>query len=267
MRYQRYFCHPLQLCRRTLKLASDTPCKQQSNEEGKMGLLKCRECRELVSTEARSCPNCGVKKPTKTKGQTPWWAIVLTVAVIGAVVQTGKRSSEVAPELSGTSSPECQVMKADGRPGDRECDLVELCKDRAFWIRKVRDSGELEEGYKATKNLEKTNAWIAEFRPEDVSAVCSGTYKRPQPPQTVAVKSATSDGTCSEPPIATLPVGQQIKSSELANTLDRVCPGASFNSDQTVTIKWEGKQYQVISSKLPFDGVEARYEITAIKAK
>ena len=50
---------------------------------GDMALKPCRECGEQVSTEAKTCPHCGVKRPVKQTSVFAW--IILAVIGLGFV--------------------------------------------------------------------------------------------------------------------------------------------------------------------------------------
>ncbi len=52
-------------------------------------LAKCRECGSEVSSEATSCPNCGVPKPTSVRLRHQWlWNLVGTAVIVWLILQT-----------------------------------------------------------------------------------------------------------------------------------------------------------------------------------
>lgn len=70
-----------------------------------MALKPCRECKRDVSTEAKSCPHCGVTAPTKQPvSKTGWvvlglFAVVCTAAVRGGDKQTTADTSDSQEQL------------------------------------------------------------------------------------------------------------------------------------------------------------------------
>lgn len=47
-----------------------------------MALVKCRECGNTVSTEAKTCPKCGIKNPAKKELSWPAAFIIFAVGII-----------------------------------------------------------------------------------------------------------------------------------------------------------------------------------------
>lgn len=47
-----------------------------------MALVKCRECSNTVSTEAKTCPKCGIKNPAKKELSWPAAFIIFAVGII-----------------------------------------------------------------------------------------------------------------------------------------------------------------------------------------
>ena len=60
-----------------------------------MALVKCKECGEKVSTDAKTCQNCGAKAPKKTSLFT-WLVLIFIISVVYIGSQT--------PSTTGTSS-------------------------------------------------------------------------------------------------------------------------------------------------------------------
>jgi hypothetical protein len=101
-----------------------------------MGLTNCRECDGTVSTEAKACPNCGVKDPAPSAfwGKAIWgWVIVFGVVWLFWSGTAQKFFVEVAK----STSKACTV---------RELDL----KTDVFAI-----NGEPDFGVRATVTIEK----------------------------------------------------------------------------------------------------------------
>lgn len=158
-----------------------------------MALVECRECGKEVSTEAKTCPHCGTPKPAvqptvkkpapekppvaetlKAGGWKKWakyLAIAWVIGVVATIVLPGKGTT--SRTAAAPANPDCAVRKADGRPGDRECDLVELCKGRRYHERKVDTARTVNDRVAAMSDLAEVQRWLAEYRSEDVQRVCS----------------------------------------------------------------------------------------------
>ncbi|MDR3409669.1 MAG: zinc ribbon domain-containing protein [Formivibrio sp.] len=78
-----------------------------------MALQKCRECGTEVSSEAKSCPKCGIAKPVKPKSQLPKviaWIFGLSFLGIFVAGITGKSinapvAAAPAPAVAKKDSP------------------------------------------------------------------------------------------------------------------------------------------------------------------
>jgi RNA polymerase subunit RPABC4/transcription elongation factor Spt4 len=52
-----------------------------------MAMAKCRECKHEISTEAKICPNCGVKKPYRKEWKDmPLWQKIFVVITLGPII-------------------------------------------------------------------------------------------------------------------------------------------------------------------------------------
>jgi RNA polymerase subunit RPABC4/transcription elongation factor Spt4 len=99
--------------------------RRHRTKEGKLGIENCRECGKPVSTEAKTCPNCGARKPSKTTSKTRWGVIVLVVLAIGILSRGFSGSKSLNAQAA--ASPECQVKMANGVMAESRCDLMTLC--------------------------------------------------------------------------------------------------------------------------------------------
>lgn len=158
-----------------------------------MALVECRECGKEVGTEAKTCPHCGtpkpavqatVNKPTPDKppvvetlraGGWKKWAKYLAIAWVVTLVASWvlPKKDTATRTAAAPANPDCALRKADGRPGDRECDLVELCKDRRYQQRKVDSAQTMDDRVASMADLAQVQRWLAEYRSEDVQRVCS----------------------------------------------------------------------------------------------
>jgi RNA polymerase subunit RPABC4/transcription elongation factor Spt4 len=69
-------------------------------------LEPCRECGQLVSTEAMKCPHCGVLNPAPTRQQSQARAVWISLAVmLGMVLVVFAYCSSVANDLFEPASP------------------------------------------------------------------------------------------------------------------------------------------------------------------
>lgn len=79
-----------------------------------MAMTQCRECKEAVSSQAKTCPNCGIEAPSggptpAAKGCLILLAIVLGVPFIGGLC-SGISGED--PEPSSISAPKKKVSNA-----------------------------------------------------------------------------------------------------------------------------------------------------------
>ncbi|MCK0505986.1 hypothetical protein GO606_003740 [Aromatoleum anaerobium] len=113
----------------------------------------------------------------KAGGSKNWMKYIIILGVIGIVASVmaprNKTDSRTAAVTAVPANPDCSIRKADGRQGDRECDLVELCKDRRYHERKVNSAQTMDDRVAATSDLGQVQRWLSEYRSEDVQRVCS----------------------------------------------------------------------------------------------
>ena len=95
-----------------------------------MALVKCKECRTLVSSTAKICPSCGVKKPSQTATPKTRMAVVLGGVIFAAVAMQFMKSNST-PQ----SQPQAQIQQ---KP--KECSSSPF---EAFETGKIYISGEL----------------------------------------------------------------------------------------------------------------------------
>jgi len=86
-----------------------------------MGHRQCRECHQLVSEEARTCPRCGVPRPTAREEDTEWFARyrgALALALILLALEITWFRAQVK-QLTGPPPPPPPVAPVDSFPGYR----------------------------------------------------------------------------------------------------------------------------------------------------
>ena len=90
-----------------------------------MALVPCRECGKEVSEEAKICPNCGVKTPSKKRHQIrTYMTIALILAFLGVSAMayhsftssgtgTGKDAASPQPKIQPDAPVKDQVLQKD----------------------------------------------------------------------------------------------------------------------------------------------------------
>lgn len=72
-------------------------------------------------------------------------------------------------------------------------------------------------------------------------------------------------GTCIESPFKIFSLNVPLKSSASVKLMDKYCPGASYLPNNTNVVFWDGGTYEINNNRLPFDGMEARWEVISIR--
>ena len=82
-----------------------------------MALKPCRECGENVSSEASSCPKCGIKAPVKKKMGVGSWLVlgIVGLGILSAVLTPGE-------EPSGGSSTRLEDIRDAPEPTSIMCE-------------------------------------------------------------------------------------------------------------------------------------------------
>ena len=82
-------------------------------------LVKCKDCGHEVSKKAKTCPNCGVKKPA-AKGMSKSKAVLLVVVAIAAVgVFMDDDTNTSSSRRQAVQSPEGTATQAEEAVGER----------------------------------------------------------------------------------------------------------------------------------------------------
>lgn len=79
-----------------------------------MALRKCRECGGQVSSEAPTCPHCGVKKPVSRQSKLATMVVVLII--LAAIGNLARESGSQSPTPSPTTRPQAPKTTTN-RPG------------------------------------------------------------------------------------------------------------------------------------------------------
>ncbi len=237
-----------------------------------MALTECVECGKSVSTRAASCPHCGAVQGDRTTvgvgtqkqpaARYSFKRVVLWVlagfvglSIVSTLVSRSIKDGRVAS--APVREAGCDVRKADGSAPDRDCDLVELCKDAKHFNRKFEQAalkGDMAERNSAGVQIKKIVVWLSEYRPQDVAAVCDGKAvpdaATPAPVVATGTPSAARAtslpiGACSAAPLEVFPVGYAFTDSELQRELAQKCPGAALGPDGQIAVIWMDKAYSV----------------------
>lgn len=72
-----------------------------------MAMAKCRECGKEVSSEAETCPHCGIEKPARKSGLKKFatWAAIIVAVVGGGRIVAGL-----------TGGPKCEIVDIETSP-------------------------------------------------------------------------------------------------------------------------------------------------------
>lgn len=102
-----------------------------------MALIKCRECGNTVSTEAKTCPKCGIKNPTKKELSWPVAFIIFTVVIIIISSLFGEDNTQPETPKTPEQIRSDQILKGfsawDGTHIELEKIIKKSMNDRASY--------------------------------------------------------------------------------------------------------------------------------------
>jgi hypothetical protein len=82
-----------------------------------MAMKACKECKKEVSTEAKVCPNCGKKNPTRSFSLLKWIGITLFgLFVLGMIVEVNKSPEQKAADTAARA--EREVKRSEEKSAD-----------------------------------------------------------------------------------------------------------------------------------------------------
>lgn len=98
-----------------------------------MALVKCRECENTVSTEAKKCPKCGIDNPAQKKDKSGMGcgtaiAIVVGVFIFGAIIESIS-SEKVIESPPPESNRNQKILEQFSRHDNRHYGLTALIKN------------------------------------------------------------------------------------------------------------------------------------------
>lgn len=111
-----------------------------------MAIKPCRECTKDVSTEAKTCPHCGVSDPTKAKASpkdTLIGTAVLIAIVAGLVTMCGDSDAEKQAKAEEAKAKQAECQKDLQCIGDQLVisagflcpkEIEKLAKNSAKWL-------------------------------------------------------------------------------------------------------------------------------------
>lgn len=194
-----------------------------------------------------------------------WWGkqtkmtrVLLILVVIGFVslelhsVKASIDNPRADETVSRSSDAQCSVPKANGVLDSRDCDLKELCKDAAFYNRKVSEAnaaGDSEASAKQTQSLVQVLKWMGQYRHEDVQWVCGGGARPPAlgavgpMSKPAAVVPATVQ--CRVAPSEAFRIGMVFDAESLATAVQAQCPGATAQADGNYELPFQGRTFLV----------------------
>ncbi|QJD91784.1 zinc ribbon domain-containing protein [Duganella dendranthematis] len=90
-----------------------------------MALQACHECGTKISSEAKTCPQCGVKPKNKTNTTSAIFGGLVAVGVLwfyfggGLEKQAAKQLGDIHNQVAADSVAQYEIAKASGTPMDR----------------------------------------------------------------------------------------------------------------------------------------------------
>ncbi len=104
-------------------------------------LVKCKDCGHEVSEKAKTCPNCGVKKPA-AKGMSKTKAVLLVIVAIAAVsvfmdddtnTSSSRRQAVQSPEGVATQAEEAVVAEPVVRQAENSREAAAVIQGGAWY--------------------------------------------------------------------------------------------------------------------------------------
>lgn len=250
-----------------------------------MALIACRECGKGISSTAKVCPNCGVKKPAPKRPASNRKWFLIGIFLLIALILVPSREKNKAEQESG---PDCQIARADGTKSERVCDLRKLCgerkgaSDNAEYANMMVVDADPHDGDKLFRARERRNEamqklWgvdkqLEAYRPEDVARLCK-TLVAPSAREIGLKKLYQTRGVCNAAPIELLETGRIYLAAELFSHIEKNCPDSVFQRDTKTpsegyfNLSWGGGNYTVKVTQLGPDHGKDRYQIMSISSQ
>lgn len=103
-----------------------------------MALIKCKECKNMISRDATICPHCGKPRPKNRPGCTMALVIVVILAIYGAISSTQESGKTASPSPAQSDSRPTAKVPAQAAPNV----LAEPKWDErlSYWKNQLRES-------------------------------------------------------------------------------------------------------------------------------
>jgi len=107
-----------------------------------MAMAACRECKKEVTSEAKTCPHCGISIPVKPKPTAAAWLVTLgIIVVVVGLVYDGNKSTDATKPAEPPAKTAAQIQAE-----------TENCKkDLQCWFEKTMPDA----SYPCQKSIEK----------------------------------------------------------------------------------------------------------------
>lgn len=124
-----------------------------------MALIKCKECGNEISSEAKTCPQCGVTPKTPTNMITAIGSVIFGVLVIwfffggGVEKQAAKEMGNIEAQVANDSVAQYNIAKKNG-------DITDICV-HAGLVTAAYLQAKNEAAYQQWKKVEKSDCKAA----------------------------------------------------------------------------------------------------------
>ncbi len=161
-----------------------------------MSLIPCRSCERPLSKDAKNCPNCGEKRPTKHKKPTDYRRLGKLFLILLAVYVVAIILSKALDLKSNTSSSNSSDQEAQRQERDR---IINIEVKSEMTLRKfLKDSDSAE--------IRNQNEYCGEVNSKNAFGGYTGFKRYIASPTLVAIE------------------GENMSSSEFQSAWNKVCP-------------------------------------------
>ena len=161
-----------------------------------MSLIPCRSCGRPLSKDAKTCPNCGAKKPTTHKKPTDYRRLGKLLLILLAVYVVAIILSKALDLKSNTSSSNSSDQEAQRQERDR---IINIEVESEMTLRKfLKDSDSAE--------IRNQNEYCGEVNSKNAFGGYTGFKRYIASPTLVAIE------------------GENMSSSEFQSAWNKVCP-------------------------------------------
>lgn len=99
-----------------------------------MAMAACRECKKEVSSEAKTCPHCGISTPVKPKpsARTGLVTLAIIVAVIAIAYDSSKDTDAIKPVEPPAKTPEQIQAETENCKKNLQCWFEKTMPDASY---------------------------------------------------------------------------------------------------------------------------------------